>query len=197
MTDKKTWAYGKIIAVMVFILILLLPMMIIDERMQTMVIIVVPATLLFLAFIAYSVRRNVKAKEGEYTPPDQKIVINTYMEELAKEHKKIGRDHSLIKYGLILLLVGFISLAAAFFLNCGICFIISFFILFPISMLFMIISSFADASKEMQANRNATNTTIQKTNDKEMEYVAKHENRYLFYFIVFFIMLCYVVFKAV
>jgi hypothetical protein len=196
MTDKKTWTIGKIIAFMVLILILLLPTMIMNEKMQTMVIIVTPATLLFLAFIAYSIRRNVKVKEGEYTPPDQKIVINTYKEELAKEHKKIGRDRFFIKYGLILFLVGFICLPAAFFLNCGICFIMGFPLLL-ISMVFMIISSFINASKGMQANRNATNTTVQKTNDKEMEYAAKHENRYLFYFIVFFIILCYVVLKMI
>lgn len=171
-------------------------MAIIDEEIQTIVKIVTPATLLFLAFIAYSIRRNVKAKEGEYTLPDQKIVINTYKEELAKERKKIGYDHFFIKYGSILLLVGLICFSAAVYLNNDICFIIGF-LLLPISLVFMIISSFIDTSKGIQANRNAINTTVQKTNDKEMEYVPKHENRYSFYFIVFFIILCYVVLKMI
>ncbi|WP_319508660.1 hypothetical protein [uncultured Methanolobus sp.] len=60
----------------------------IDENMWILVKIAVPATLLFLALILYSIRRNVKVTEGEYNHTNPRTFLKIYFEELGKEYRK-------------------------------------------------------------------------------------------------------------
>jgi ABC-type multidrug transport system fused ATPase/permease subunit len=165
----------------------------IDEKMWTLVKIVVPATLLFLALILYSIRRNVKATEGEYNHTNPRTFLKIYFEELGKEYrKKIPVEHFFFNRSLIVLLMSAICFVASFYLNGSIYFILGFFLLF-IYIVLASISDTIDTLNRSTRNKNAFKATAQRVNTKETKYLAKNQETLAFYFILFILILGYII----